>query len=67
MVEAQFETTKDMKEVQAHLDQNVLVRYAPVASASILDPSGWPLFGGRTARLAPPPLFGANLALENRD
>ena len=40
MVEAQFETTKDMKEVQAHLDQNVLVRYAPIAPASILDPSG---------------------------
>ena len=30
-------------------------------------PLGWPLFGGLTARLAPVLLFGANLALENRD
>ena len=27
-IEAQSETSKDMKDAQAHLDQNVLARYA---------------------------------------
>ena len=27
-IEAQSETNKDMKDAQAHLDQNVLARYA---------------------------------------
>ena len=32
--------SKDTKEAQAHLDQNVLAGYATVALASMLDPSG---------------------------
>ena len=40
LVEAKFETSKDIKEAQAHLDQNVLARYAEVAQVSILGLSG---------------------------
>ena len=40
LVEAKFETSKDIKEAQAHLDQNVLARYAKVAQVSILGLSG---------------------------
>ena len=68
LVEAQFETTKDMKEVQAHLDQNVLACYALVAPASILGLSSGPFSAGARPGPAPAPLpFGANVALGNRD
>ncbi len=40
LIEAESEASKDTKEAQAHLDQNVLAGYATVALASILDPSG---------------------------
>ena len=58
----------DIKEDQAHLDQNMLARYAALAPA----PRFWAsrvasLPAARMARSAPTPLFGANLALENRD
>ena len=43
------EASEGINEAQAHLDQNVLARYATVAPASILDPRGWPLFRCRTA------------------
>ena len=51
-----------------HLDQNVLAGYAAVALASILDPSGG-LFSdaARSPVSTRSPLFGANVALENRD
>ena len=39
-IEAQSETSKDMKDTQAHLDQNVLARYAAVVPVSILGLSG---------------------------
>ena len=38
----------DIKEVRAHLDQNMLARYAAVTPVSILGFSGWPLFRRRT-------------------
>ncbi len=40
LIEAQFERNKDIKDVQANMEQNVLAGYATVALASILDPSG---------------------------
>ncbi len=40
LIEAESEASKDTKEAQAHLDQNVLAGYATVALASMLDPSG---------------------------
>ena len=40
LIEAESEASKDTKEAQAHLDQNVLARYAAVARVSILGPSG---------------------------
>ena len=39
LIEAESEASKDTKEAQAHLDQNVLAGYATVALASMLDPS----------------------------
>ena len=50
-----------------HLDQNVLARYAAGSPGLDSGPLGWPLFRCRTARSAPAPPFGANVALENRD
>ena len=51
-----------------HLDQNMLVGYAKVALALILDPSGGLFSAARKVpRSEPAPLFGANVALENRD
>ena len=51
-----------------HMDQNVLAGYAAVTSASILSPSGRPLFRcPQGPRSEPAPPFGANVALENRD
>ena len=46
----------------------MLARYATVALASILDPSGG-LFSdaARPCQRPAPPPFGANVALENRD
>ena len=41
--------------------------YAPVAPASILDPSGGLFLAAARPGQRLPPLFGANLALENRD
>ena len=52
LIEAESEASKDIKEAQAHLDQNVIARYAAVTRASILGPLGWPLFRRRTARSA---------------
>ena len=40
LIEAESEASKDTKEAQAHLDQNVLARYAKVAQVSILGLSG---------------------------
>ena len=40
LIEAESEASKDTKEAQAHLDQNLLARQTTVALASILDPSG---------------------------
>ena len=40
LIEAESVASKDTKEAQAHLDQNVLAGYATVALASMLDPSG---------------------------
>ena len=36
LIEAESEASKDTKEAQAYLDQNVLARYAAVAEVSIL-------------------------------
>ena len=66
-VEAKSETSKDIKEAQEHLDQNVLARYAAIASASLLASWAASCPAARMARSAPTPSFGANLALENRD
>ena len=62
LVEAQ-----SLNDAQAHLDQNVLARYAVVAPASILGlsvASFRPPYGPVSARSH---LFGANVSLENRD
>ena len=66
-VEAKSETSKEIKEAQSHLDQNMLGQ--PCRGSLGLDSGllGWHLFRCRTARSTPAPLFGANLALENRD
>ena len=40
LVDTKSEASEGINEAQAHLDQNVLARYATVAPASILDPSG---------------------------
>ena len=50
-----------------HLDQNVLARYATVAPASILDPSGGLFLAAARPCQRPTSHFGANVALENRD
>ena len=50
-----------------HLDQNVLVGYAKVALALILDPSGGLFSDAARPCQRPAPPFGANVALENRD
>ncbi len=51
----------------SHLDQNVLGQLAAVAPASILGLSG-DLFSAATrSPVSTRPLFGANVALENRD
>ena len=50
-----------------HLDQNVLACYAPVAPASILDPSGGLFSDAARPCQRPAPPCGANVALENRD
>ena len=49
------------------MDQNVLARYATVALASILDPSGGLFSDAARPCQRPAPSFGANVALENRD
>ena len=50
-----------------HLDQNVLGQLRRGSPGLDSGPLRWPLFRCRTARSAPAPLFGANVALENRD
>ena len=50
-----------------HLDQNVLARYAAVAPTSILSPSGGFFSDAARPGQRPVLLFGANVALENRD
>ena len=66
-VEAKSETSKEIKKAQSHLDQNMLgqLRRSSLGIDSGL--LGWHLFRCRTARSTPAPLFGSNLALENRD
>ena len=67
LVEAKFETSKDIKEAQAHLDQNVLARYAEVAQVSILGLSGglFPLLPGPVSGPLPP--LEQTWHSENRD
>ena len=50
-----------------HLDQNVLAGYAAVASASISGFSGGLFSAAGRPCQRPATLFGANVALENRD
>ena len=45
LIEAESEASQDTKEAQAHLDHNVLARYAAVAEVSILGLSGSPSAG----------------------
>ena len=58
LIEAESEASKDTKEAQAHLDQNVLACYAAVALALILDSSGG-LFcdAARPCQRSAPPLW----------
>ena len=57
----------NIKEAQAHLDQNVIARYAAVTRASILGLSGGLFSAAARPGQRPATLFGANVALENRD
>ena len=56
-----------MKEVQAHLDQNVLAGYAAVAQVPILGLSGGLFSAAARPGQRRAPLLGANVALENLD
>ena len=67
LIEAQFERSKDIKDVQANMEQNVLAGYATVALASILGLSGGLFSDAARPGQRPAPPFGANVALENRD
>ncbi len=67
LIEAESEASKDIKEAQAHLDQNVIARYAAVTRASILGLSGGLFSAAARPGQRPATLFGANVALENRD
>ena len=67
LVEVQSETSKDMKDAQAHLDQNVLgqLRRGSLGLDSGLSGGLFSAAGRPCQR--PATLFGANVALENRD
>ena len=67
LVDTKSEASEGINEAQAHLDQNVLARYATVAPASILDPSGGLFLAVARPSQRPTSPFGANVALENRD
>ena len=67
LVDTKSEASEGINEAQAHLDQNVLARYATVAPASLLDPSGDFFLAAARPCQRPTSPFGANVALENRD
>ena len=65
-VDTKSEASEGINEAQAHLDQNVLARYAKVAQVSILGLSGGLSSAAARPGQRPATLFGANVALENR-
>ena len=68
LVEVQSETSKDMKDAQSHLDQNVLGQLRGSSPGLDSRPLGWASFPTPHGPVSGPlPPFGANVALENRD